>query len=86
MRQNCLHFEERESSFEEEVKIVNFRYSDYQYGHSGELIKTRFSHTGFRGLLLKYNKANITSSTEKKEIDPRMSVDPLVCYYLCPSV
>ena len=80
MRQNCLRFKERKSSFEEVVKIVNFRYRHYQYGHSDELIKTRFRYTGCRGLFLKYNKANNTSSTEKKGIGPWMLVDPLLLF------
>ena len=68
MRQICLRFKERESSFEEVVKIVNFRYRHYQYGHSGELIKTRFRYTGCRGPFLKYNKANNISSTGKRRL------------------
>ena len=40
----------------------------YQYGHSGELIKSRFWYTGCRGPFLKYNKANNISSTGKRRL------------------
>ena len=65
MRQNCLPSKERESSLEEEVRIVNFRYRHYQYGHSGELIKTRFRYTGCRGLFLNTIKQIISLVQEK---------------------
>ena len=42
----------RKSSFEDLVKTVNLRYRHYWWGHSGELIKTRFR---YRVLFLKYN-------------------------------
>ena len=78
MRESCLCFKERESSLEEVVKIVNFRYRHYQYGHSDELIKTRFRYTGCRGLFLKYNTANNISSTGKR----RLSLECLsILYY-----
>ena len=78
MRQSCLCFKERESSLEEVVKIVNFRCRHYQYGHSGELIKTRFRYTGCRGPFLKYSKANNISSTGKKRLDLECQ---LILYY-----
>ena len=79
MRQSCLCFKERESSLEEVVKIVNFRCRHYQYGHSGELIKTRFRYTGCRGPFLKYNKANNISSTGKR----RLALECQLILYYC---
>ena len=79
MRQSCLFFKERESSLKEVVKIVNFRYRHYQYGHSGELIKTRFRYTGCRGPFLKYNKANNISSTGKR----RLALECQLILYYC---
>ena len=79
MRQSCLCFKERESSLEEVVKIVNFRYRHYQYGHSDKLIKTRFRYTGCRGPFLKYNKANNISSTGKR----RLALECQLILYYC---
>ena len=79
MRQSCLCFKERESSLEEVVKIVNFRYRHYQYGHSDKLIKTWFRYTGCRGPFLKYNKANNISSTGKR----RLALECQLILYYC---
>ena len=87
MRQICLRFKERESTFEEVVKIVNFRYRHYQYGHSDELIKTRFRYTGCRGLFLNTIKQIISLVQEKGDWPLNVSWSfTTVYYYLCPWV